>query len=259
MQRIFGFFGLLYKLYIALVFFFFGLLFYPLFFTLQLRPAWKKAGFKVFIAWSWMMRICCFYPVRFRLKSPLPEGPYVIIANHTSYLDIFLLHSILPQQPFAFLGKAEILKYPIVRTYFKALNIPVYRKDKSKAGQALVQAGKAIEDGWSIVIFPEGTIPDHQCPEMLPFKDGAFRLAKRFELPIVALTFTSSYHLFSDPTEILGPAHPGFVDVYLHPYVSPVQVREMELNELRQFCFDLVNGPILQTHPHLQKKINFTP
>jgi len=254
MQKIVGVFGLIWKLYIALVFFIFALLFYPFFWVLQLRPSWRKHGFQIFILWSWLLRIFCIYPVRVKLKSPLPKAPFIIVSNHTSYLDIFLLPSILPKHPFAFLGKAEILKYPIVRTYFKALNIPVYRKDKSKAGQALGQAKKAMEGGWSIVIFPEGTIPEENIPQMYPFKNGAFRLAKNLNVPILPLTFTQNFHLFSDPTQILGPAHPGVVEVHIHPYISVEEIAARSSEEISDKCFELIEAPLKAAHPHLFKK-----
>jgi 1-acyl-sn-glycerol-3-phosphate acyltransferase len=165
------------------------------------------------------------------------------------------LPSILPQHPFAFLGKAEILKYPIVRTYFKALNIPVYRKNKAKAGQALVQAKKAMEDGWSIVIFPEGTIPEEHIPQMIPFKNGAFRLAKNLNVPVLPLTFTQNFHLFSDPTQLLGPAHPGVVEVHIHPYISIEEVAAASIEEISEKCFHLIEAPIRAAHPELYKKL----
>ena len=254
MQKIVGVFGLIWKLYIAVVFFIFALLFYPFFWVLQLRPSWRKHGFQIFILWSWLLRVFCIYPVRVKLKSPLPKAPFIIVSNHTSYLDIFLLPSILPKHPFAFLGKAEILKYPIVRTYFKALNIPVYRKDKSKAGQALGQAKKAMEGGWSIVIFPEGTIPEENIPQMYPFKNGAFRLAKNLNVPILPLTFTQNFHLFSDPTHILGPAHPGVVAVHIHPFISVEEIAACSAEEISDKCFELIEAPLKAAHPHLFKK-----
>ena len=254
MQKIVGVFGLIWKLYIAVVFFIFALLFYPFFWVLQLRPSWRKHGFQIFILWSWLLRVFCIYPVRVKLKSQLPKAPFIIVSNHTSYLDIFLLPSILPKHPFAFLGKAEILKYPIVRTYFKALNIPVYRKDKSKAGQALGQAKKAMEGGWSIVIFPEGTIPEENIPQMYPFKNGAFRLAKNLNVPILPLTFTQNFHLFSDPTHILGPAHPGVVEVHIHPFISVEEIAACSAEEISDKCFELIEAPLKAAHPHLFKK-----
>lgn len=255
MQQISGMFGLIWKLYIAVIFFIFGLIFYPFFWCLQLKTSWRKYGFQIFILWSWLLRIFCLYRVKVKLNSPLPQAPFIIVANHSSYLDIFLLPSILPQHPFAFLGKAEILKYPIVRTYFKALNIPVYRKDKTKAGQALVQAKKAMEDGWSIVIFPEGTIPESNIPQMLPFKNGAFRLAQNLNVPILPLTFTQNFHLFSDPTQILGPAHPGVVEVYIHPFIAVEEIVNSSIEEISQKCYHVIEAPLAAAHPHLFKKL----
>jgi 1-acyl-sn-glycerol-3-phosphate acyltransferase len=228
---------------------------YPLFWTLQLKSSWRKKSFQVFILWSWLIRILCFYPVRVKARAVLPKAPFIIISNHSSYLDIFLLHSILPTHPFSFLGKAELLKYPIVKTYFKALNIPVYRKDKTKAGQALVQAKKAINDGWSIVIFPEGTIPEENIPQMMPFKNGAFRLAQNLNVPIVPLTFTQNFHLFSDPTQLLGPAHPGVVEVFIHPFIGAEEIQSSSLEALSAKCFDIIEAPIRAAHPQLFKKV----
>jgi 1-acyl-sn-glycerol-3-phosphate acyltransferase len=252
MKTIIGVFGLIWKFYIAIIFAFFAIVLYPFFFAVLFRPQWKKFSFYLFIFWSWMMRIFCFYRVKTIENHELPDGPYVIIANHTSYLDIFFMYSILPKHPFVFLGKSEILTYPIISTYFKNLNIPVFRGDKSKAGRSYMLASKAVADGWSLVIFPEGGIPDHQCPKMVPFKDGAFKLAKALNVPIVPLTFTNNYKLFSDPSEILGPARPGVARLYVNKPISIMEIQEMEVNELRQLSFDLVNAPILKEHPHLK-------
>ena len=70
------------------------------------------------------------------------------------------MYSILPKHPFVFLGKSVILTYPSIRTYFKNLNIPVFRNDRKKVGVAFQLAVDALKDGWSLVIFPEGTIPE---------------------------------------------------------------------------------------------------
>jgi 1-acyl-sn-glycerol-3-phosphate acyltransferase len=252
MRFILGVIGLFWKLYIALIFSVFAILFYPFFLVILLNSNWKKFSFKLFLIWSWLMRIFCFYGVKKLKNSSLPEGPYIIIANHSSYLDIFLLYSILPKHRFVFLGKSEILSYPIIRTYFKNLNIPVFRGDKSKAGQSYNLASKAVKEGWSIVIFPEGGIPDNQCPKMIPFKDGAFKLAKTLNIPIVPLSFTNNYKLFSDPTEILGPARPGISRVYIHEHVSQKVIQTMEIKEINKMCFDRINEPILFEHPNLR-------
>ena len=200
------------------------------------------------------MRLFCFYPVKRVKVAPLPDGPYVIVANHSSYLDIFLMHSILPKHPFLFLGKSEILNYPIIKTYFKGLNIPVHRTDKTKSGRSFVLAKRAVEQGWSIVIFPEGTIPDDDSPKMIPFKEGAFKLAKSLNIPIVPLTFTNNYRLFSDPTNVLGPAHPGVSRVHIHPAINIEEMDSLTVKELTALCFERINAPLLEECPWLKSE-----
>lgn len=244
----------LWKLYVGVIFAIFAILFYPFMLIILSNESWKKRSFKIFVIWSWMMRVFCFYGVKKVKNSRLPEGPYVIISNHSSYLDIFFMHSILPNYPFLFLGKSEILKYPIIKTYFKGLNIPVHRKDRQKSAKSFILAKRAVKEGWSIVIFPEGTIPDDDNPKMIPFKEGAFKLARALQVPIVPLTFTNNYRLFSDPTNMKGTAYPGISRVYIHPAVSVEEIDSLTDKELTQKCFDIINEPLMKEYPDLFDK-----
>ncbi len=229
-----------------------AIFFFPFIYPLLFSDNNKKRAFRVFVIWSWTFRIVCFYHIRIMRKAELPKGPYIILANHLSYLDIFIMYSILPQNEFLFLGKGELLRYPIIKAYFKRLNIPVHRSDRLKAARSLNQAMEEVKKGWSIVIFPEGRIPNIN-PKMIPFKSGAFQLAKKLNLPIVPLTFTNNHLLFSDPTFILGPARPGLSKVYMHDYISAEEVADMTQKELMDHCYQLLNGPLLTEHPELNK------
>jgi len=253
MKVLTGVLGLLWKLYIAVIFAVTALLLYPVIRPQLGSDKGRKRAFKVFVFWSWWFRIMCFYGVKKVTKNPLPNAPYIILANHASYLDIFLMYSVLPENQFLFLGKSELLNYPLIKAYFKRMNIPVFRGSRVKAARSIIRASKEVQNGWSIMIFPEGGIPDGQAPEMIRFKDGAFRLAKSLQLPIVPVTFTNNYKLFSDPTEILGPARPGISRVYIHEAIKPEQIEAMEIPELRKMCFEIINGPILKEHPHLKQ------
>ena len=252
MGKVLGIFSLLWKLYVAAIFTILAVLHLPVIYPLLFSLKNKKRAFRVFVFWSWSVRVLCFYPVKKLMNSKLPEGPYIIAANHISYLDIFLLYSILPKHEFLFLGKGELMRYPIIRQYFKRLNIPVYRGSKIKAARSLIRAAKEVKNGWSLVIFPEGRIPDDNNPKQIGYKSGAFQLAKNLNIPIVPLTYTNNHKLFSDPTNILGPARPGISRVYIHPFISSEEVERMEKNELKKHCFDIINGPILKEYPHLQ-------
>ena len=222
-----------------------------------MKEVWKKYSHTFFCIWSWSIRLFSLYFVKKVKISPLPKGPFIIISNHSSYLDIFLMHSILPRSPFVFLGKSELLKYPILGSYFKLLHIPVFRDNKMKAAKSFVQAKQMVKKGWSLMIFPEGGIPDDNVPHMAPFKEGAFKLAKNLSIPIIPLTFTNSYKLFSDPSNYFGGARPGIMSVFVHDYVSPELIATLTEEELMKKCFDIINEPLLQDKRLEDKRIDY--
>ena len=250
MKLIRGILCLIWKLYVGVIFALTALLYYPLIVPFLFKEKSKKKAFQFFVAWSWTVRVFCLYFVVKKSRHELPQGPCIIIANHTSYLDIFLMYSMFPKEPFIFLGKTEILKYPLIKTYFKHFNIPVDRSNSTKSGRALVAASKKVKQGWSLVIFPEGGIPDDDCPKMVQFKEGAFQLAKSRRIPILPITFMNNYRLFSDPTNILGPAHPGVSQVHIHPYISVETIDKLAQRELSDHCFEIIDAPILEKYPH---------
>jgi hypothetical protein len=53
----------------------------------------------------------------------------------------------------------------------------------------------------------------------------------------------------------LGPAHPGVVEVHIHPYISAEEVAASSIEEISDKCFDLIEAPIRLAHPELFKKL----
>lgn len=143
------------------------------------------------------------------------------------------------------MGKSELLSYPLLKTFFKNLNIPVFRGDRLKAARSFIQARNEINQGWCIVIFPEGGIP-YQTPFLMEFKDGAFKLAKLAKVGLLPLTFKNNYHLFSDPEELLGLAHPGLAKLTIHPFISREQVELLSEKELNDLTFNAINSCLPQ-------------
>jgi 1-acyl-sn-glycerol-3-phosphate acyltransferase len=172
------------------------------------------------------------------------KNPKIIIANHTSYLDIFMMYQILPMQHIVFMGKSEILNYPLIKTYFKYLHIPVDRNDKRKAAQSMLMAKRKLQEGWNIIIFPEGGIPDHIAPKMADFKPGAFVMAQKNNVSILALTLQSHYKLLSEPQNIKGSARPGISKVFVHPEISHEALMRHELEYWMDFTKKLIEEPL---------------
>lgn len=230
----------------ALLFLVTLLLFYVPILLFLVQEKTKKKAFPLFVLWC---RLLCFlagYRVKPKYAFSVPEGPCVFIANHTSFFDIVCMYLLFPKHPFLFLGKAELLKVPLVKTFFKRLHIPVYRnKGGRNAHKALEAADQALKQGWSIIIFPEGGINEHLVPALQVFKDGAFRLAKNNNVPIVPITFLNNYELLEDPAVKNSVARPGTSHVVVHPTIEAKMVANTELDVLKLNAFETINAPLL--------------
>jgi 1-acyl-sn-glycerol-3-phosphate acyltransferase len=111
-------------------------------------------------------------------------GPFIVVFNHSSHLDIPILFATLPLE-IRFVAKAELLRIPIFGQAMKRMgNIVIDRKDRAQAVAGLAQAAARMRDlRLSVVIAPEGTrSPDGR---LLPFKKGAFALALDSGIPIL--------------------------------------------------------------------------
>lgn len=233
------------KLYIGVVFGTTLILFYPIFLILLSNDRSKKLTFPLNVFWSRIVRILCFYALEIDDGTHEKKSPYTICANHTSYLDIFLLYSVLPKNKFLFMGKSEILSYPLVKTFFKRLNIPVDRTDRIKAAKSFIQARNAMKKNWSIVIFPEGGIPDNP-PYLAPFKNGTFQLAKAAGVGILPITYKNNYYLFSDPEIVFGPAMPGLAKVTIHDFIPSEEIANTPVEEMNKKVYDQINRGLPQ-------------
>jgi 1-acyl-sn-glycerol-3-phosphate acyltransferase len=108
----------------------------------------------------------------------------VVVANHESFSDILLL-SLLPWE-MKWFSKAEIMRIPFLGWCMQlAGDIPVWRGKMDSARGAMAQALDTLRHRVSVMIFPEGTRSPTDA--MLPFKDGAFRLAIEAGVPVLPL------------------------------------------------------------------------
>lgn len=113
-----------------------------------------------------------------------PRHPYVVVANHESFVDILLI-SHLPME-MKWLSKAEFFRFPLVGWMMRlAGDIPLVRGQRDSAVEALRQCRDRLDKRVSVMIFPEGT--RSKDGELLPFKDGAFSIAVEAGVPILPL------------------------------------------------------------------------
>jgi 1-acyl-sn-glycerol-3-phosphate acyltransferase len=129
---------------------------------------------------------------RFRYSGTMPQNPrrpFVVVSNHESFTDILLI-SHLPWE-MKLLSKAELFRIPIMGWMMWLVgDIPVKRGFGPSALEAMTRCRKALDNRVSVMIFPEGT--RSKTAELLPFKDGAFRLAVEAGVPILPLAVSGT-------------------------------------------------------------------
>lgn len=160
---------------------------------------------------------------------------YIFVANHTSMMDIMLM-LILIRNPFVFIGKKELGKLPIFGFFYKRACILVDRSNAQSRRESIQKAQEKLTKGLSICIFPEGGVPDTEVV-LDNFKDGAFRLAIDFQIPIVAMTFVGlkqgfSYNFFS--------GKPMKIDVYMHSLFETKGMEMKDKNQLKEEVYQAI-------------------
>jgi 1-acyl-sn-glycerol-3-phosphate acyltransferase len=130
---------------------------------------------------------------KFKPVTPHPngiEGRTVCVSNHASHADAFLI-SHLPWE-MKWLGKASLFKVPFLGwSMFLAGDIAVHRGHRDSVGEAMRRCAFWLDRGMPVMIFPEGT--RSLDGELLPFKDGAFRLAIETQSQLLPLAVSGTY------------------------------------------------------------------
>ena len=158
--------------------------------------------------------------IRFKVHGTLPQHPpFIIVANHHSYLDILLLHVIFWHWQLKFIGKKELVKIPFWGWTYQRMHIIVDRKSVHSGAKSLQASKEALKKGISVVVFPEGTTRKPVNTILLPFKNGAFALSAETQVAIlpVALLNTARVLKVRPFPQIL----PGKVEAIIGEVIPP--------------------------------------
>ena len=217
------------------------LIFFPLF----LIPILFKKQFQlVGILNRWWAKILfplCFLPYRVECREALNrKGQYIFCPNHFSYLDI----PVMGFNPInaIFVGKNDMEHIPLFGFMYKKLHITVDRSKLRSRVNSMLQAMQAINDGQSLIIFPEGGVYTKQPPEMVGFKDGAFRIAIEKQIPIVPVTIPYNWIILPDRTPLR--IHAGTVHVIFHEPVSPKGYTLDTIEEYKKEVYQVIDNEL---------------
>jgi 1-acyl-sn-glycerol-3-phosphate acyltransferase len=157
------------------------------------------------------------------------EEAYVVVGNHSSYMDIPALFASLPTLP-QFLAKRELSRMPFLGAALRAgRHVLVDRGNHASAKTSLDRASEQLRPGSAILIFPEGTRGNGV--ELGPFKTGAFRLAKLGKVAVLPVGISGTHRVLPKHGRLIRPHR---VSVRIGPAIPAEEVQSASLNELSQ-------------------------
>lgn len=160
-------------------------------------------------------------------EDPSRLGRCILMPNHQSLYDIPLLLATLPGET-RFLAKQSLFRIPIFSWALRTGGfIPVERGDRGQAMQAFKAAIDGLEEGVSILVFPEETRTSDG--QLQPFKRGGFLMALRSGLPVVPVGIRGNFGVRRKGSWLI---HPGKVEVH---YGRPVSSAEFKVRDKARF------------------------
>jgi 1-acyl-sn-glycerol-3-phosphate acyltransferase len=169
-----------------------------LLYALWLAVGRSRAALRKRIVRLWSRAMGRIFGLRPRVEGEGPAGPFLLVANHVSWLDILLLGSL---REVVFIAKAEMQDWPVIGTLATSTGTIFInrgsRRDTLRVSEAIEQA---VRNGTSVVLFPEGTSTDGN--HLLPFKSALLESAARHALPVhyAALRYATPQAAWPDDT-----------------------------------------------------------
>jgi len=152
-----------------------------------------------------------------------PKQTYVFVSNHRSYLDTATLF-VYTGRRIGLLAKRELLKIPVLGVGMGFVNVmAIDRSNRESAILTTEAAAKRIQSGVSFAVFVEGTRA--RPGELLPFKKGAFYMARQAGVPVVPIALKYSDDLMGKGT---GEARSGTLEMVILKPVSTAAVKSDE-------------------------------
>lgn len=152
-----------------------------------------RGSFRVFCTIVRGLRLVDIDPRRG--EAQVPQGPYVLIANHPTLIDVIAL--IACYDRLCCVVKGSVINGFMVGRMLRAAGYIDGGGAESPrgAGEVMKEAARRIEDGFGVMIFPEGT----RSPpgDMHPFQRSSFEIASRTSVPLVPI------HIFCNPPALM--------------------------------------------------------
>ncbi len=174
-------------------------------------------------------------------EENVPDEPVLYVGNHRSFFDILLIYTRCKRLT-GFVAKKSMNKVPSLRIWMRYLYCLFLDRDDLKEGlKTILQAIEYVKKGISICIFPEGTRNKGEELSMLPFRDGAFKIATKTGCPIIPVSMNNTADIFENHFPRLKGAH------IIMEYGKPIYPKELDKETLKHigpYCQNMIQETI---------------
>ena len=219
------------------------ILFFPLALILVLPSGYRYLFWVARNIWAPFVLFGTGFWIKKTTSFHTEEKSAVLIANHSSYLDIMLMFR-MRKTPFVFVGKKELVRIPFFGYLYKRAAIMVDRSSSKSRYSVYQRAKHFIKKGYSICIFPEKEYLDETIL-LNSFKQGAFKIAIEHQLSICPMVFLDCKRKFPWYTT---HGYPGVLRVDIHPPLPTAGLTGDDIPNLQQKAYDLIHTE-LQNDP----------
>lgn len=146
--------------------------------------------------------------------------PVLYVANHRSYFDILIAYTSVTTLT-GFVAKKEIEKIPFLRVWMRNLNCLFLDRENIREGLKTILKGiDHVKNGYSIFISPEGT--RNHGKDLLPFKEGSFKIAEKTQCPIIPVAMNNTDDAFENHFPWIRKAH------VVIEFGKPITIKDLE-------------------------------
>lgn len=202
---------------------------------------------------QWAFRCICFISgVKLTVigEEHVPTDEAVLyIGNHRSYFDIIVSYARCPGLT-GYISKDSIERIPLLSVWMRRLYCLFIDRDDIKQSLKTILSGiENIKNGISVCIYPEGGRGKGTDElDMLPFKEGSFKIAEKTGCKIVPMAITRSADVFEKHEPRIKRTH------VILEYGEPIEVSQLskeEKKKLGQYCQAVIRK-MLEEHQNMR-------
>ena len=210
--------------------------------TQGLEKATEYASRSIYL-WSKFTINVVGMDIRVEGRENIPDKTCLFVGNHTSILDIPVIFYSL-NKPVGFIAKKEVLKIPILSYWLsKGKCIALDRQNPRDAVRMISEGVKNLKEGYSMMIFPEGT----RSLDGKTFKKGSMKLATKAKVPIVPVTIDASFTSFEENNKF----KPSTITVTFHKAIETVNLTKDEEKTLSEDVRNIIIGSLREEYKPL--------